>query len=223
MKNNAIKKRILQGFVLSAILLGITEILYRIPYIHAAALDPMVHNVKIPEIDDRIPVIPVFFFVYIWSYAYWFFAPFFIIRTGRKKTREFIITFISALIICSLILFFFPTKIDRAAEGLLSSSHESFFWDLLRICYRVDGGEVSYNLLPSMHCANCILYYQALKDKAVPVKIRVAALISTIFIIASTLFTKQHYFLDVVAGVLIPILAGFAVKGIGRFFERKSD
>lgn len=198
--------KLLTGFVLSVLLLCITEILYKIPYRHAAALDPQVFSVKLPAIDDRIPVVPVFFFGYIWSYAYWFFSPFFILQTGKEKIRVFLITYVVTLIFCSLILYFFPTKIDRVAEGLWDPSLSGFFWRLLHICYNVDGGNVSYNLLPSMHCANCVIFYQALRDDKIPYRFQMAALFSTVLVIISTLLTKQHFFLDVVTGILIPII-----------------
>lgn len=204
---NALRRfRLMQGFVLSVLLQCITALLYRIPYLHAAALDPAVFNVKLPAVDDLIPVVPIFFFGYIWSYVYWFFAPFFIIRTGRKKTWEFIVSYTVVLLICSLIMYGFPTKIDRVAEGLWEPYQSGFFWDLLHICYNVDGGSVSYDLLPSMHCANCVLYCLALRDEHIPKKIRTASLLSAILVIVSTLLTKQHYFLDAVTGVLIPLL-----------------
>lgn len=211
-ENRPRRKQILAGFLLSVLLLCITDILYRIPFQHAAAPGVRVYNVKIPAIDDRIPVIPVFFFGYIWSYAYWFFAPFFILRTGKKKTWEFVVTYIVTLLVCFLILYFFPTKIDRVAEGLWDPSLRGFFWELLHICYNVDGGKVSYDLLPSMHCANCILFYQGMRDDAVPRAFRTAALVSTVLVIVSALLTKQHYFLDAVTGVLLPLLIRPAVR-----------
>lgn len=55
-------KVIIQGFVMSVLLLSFAAILYNITFNHAEKLDPMLYDVKIPIIDDKIPAIPVFFF-----------------------------------------------------------------------------------------------------------------------------------------------------------------
>lgn len=211
------------GFVLSVLLLCITDILYRIPFQHAADLTTYAYDVKLPAIDDRIPVLPPFFFGYIWSYAYWFFAPFFIIRTGKENTWDFTITYVVTLIACSLILYYFPTRMDRVAEGLWDPSRKGFFWDLLHICYNMDGGDFNCNLLPSMHCGNSVLYYQAMRRREIPYRFRLAALLSTILVIASTLLTKQHYFLDAVTGVLIPVIVRFAVIRVTRLVRTRAS
>ena len=209
-------KVIIQGFVMSVLLLSFAAILYNITFNHAEKLDPMLYDVKIPIIDDKIPAIPVFFFGYNLGFIYWFFASFFIVLTGKKKTYKFIVTFVITIIICNLILYFFPAKLDRVAEGLYDPSHTGFLWKLMHICYSVDGGFVGYNLLPSTHCANSILFYQAMKDDVIDIKFQRVALVSTIIVIVSTLLTKQHYFIDVVAGVLIPIIMKSIIDKIWR-------
>lgn len=223
LKDNPQRAGIWTGFVLSALLLGMIEVLYKIPFRHALALDPQVFSVKIPTIDDRIPVIPVFFLAYIWAFVYWFFAPFFIVKTGKEKTLDFVTAFTVSVLLCSLILYFFPTKIDRVAEGLWDPSRQGFFWTLLRIGYNVDGGSTSYSLLPSLHCTNSVLYYQAMRNEKIPRKVRWAALVSTVLIVLSTLFTKQHFFLDAVTGVLLPVIVRPAVTSVRRLLHEREQ
>lgn len=205
---------LIQGLLLSILLLTFADILYKITFNHAISVDPNLYNVKIAFIDDKIPVLPIFFIGYNLGFIYWFFAPFYILKTGKKKTIVFIYTFVITLLVCNLILYFFPAKLDRVAEGLFDPNKNTFGWKLLRICYNMDGGLVGYNLLPSTHCANCVLYYQALKDGNIPKIIQNAALFSTVIVSLSTLFIKQHYFLDSLTGILIPIIIKIVIEKI---------
>lgn len=216
-KNNNKRRLIIQGFILSVLLLILAAVLYRITFIHASQVDPLVYDVKIPIIDDKIPVIPIFFIGYNLSFIYWFFAPFYIVMSGKKNTLKFVLIFVVTLTICNLILYFYPTKLDRIAEGLFDPANNSFGYKLLHICYNVDGGVIEYNLLPSTHCANSVVYYQALKHKSIPKHIQNIALISTIIVSISTLFIKQHYFIDVVVGILIPIIVKLIIDIILRY------
>ena len=199
-------KKIIQGFVFSASFLGLTALVYTICFRHAAggAIAPI--DVKIPALDDMIPVIPVMFFGYIWSYIYWFFAPFFILKTGKRHVREFVITYACTLIISGLILYFLPTANDRVAAGLWDLTKNDFGSKLLRMCYNLDGRETEYCLLPSLHCANCVLYHQGMQSEKIPRGFRLAALFSTRLVAVSALCIKQHYVVDVLAGFLLPML-----------------
>lgn len=205
---------IIQGLIFSALLLIFADILYKITFNHAKAVDPNLYNVKIDFIDDRIPILPIFFIGYNLGFIFWFFAPFFILKTSKENIKDFITKFVVTLMICNLILYFFPAKLDRVQEGLFDLKNNTFGWKLLRICYNIDGGLVEYNLFPSTHCANCVIYYLALKNDNIPIRIQRIALFSTIIVCLSTLFIKQHYFIDSVAGVLIPIIVNFVINKI---------
>lgn len=215
------KKLIIQGFVLSSLLLTLAYILYSLNYNHASSVDTVFYNFKIAIIDDNIPVVPIFFFGYNLSFIFWFFAPFLIVKSGKKKTMFFILNFLVTLIICNLILYMFPSKIDRVLEGLYNTNYNSFGWKLLNIVYKVDGGTIEYNLLPSTHCANSVVYYQALKDDKIPVKYRKIGHVCAIIVTISTLLIKQHYFLDSVVGVLIPLIVRFILDKLlkGKYYE----
>ena len=214
--NGKQRKRLVQGLILSVSLLLVSDVLYRITFGHAAKLDPLVYDVKIAFIDDKIPIIPLFFFGYNLAFIFWFFAPFFIIQTGKKNVINFVILYLLTLIVCNLILYFLPTKLDRVAEGLFDPSHNSFGWKLLHICYNVDGGLIEYNLFPSTHCSNSIVFYLGLRNEIIPKKIQRAGLISTIIVIISTLLTKQHFFIDVAGGVIIPLVIYFVLNKVKK-------
>jgi membrane-associated phospholipid phosphatase len=83
--------------------------------------------------------------------------------------------------------------------GLLTSASTT-----VRLTYSLDS---PYNCFPSLHVANSFI--SALACYRVHLTLGLAAAVWASLIGASTLLTKQHYVVDVVAGVLMAALAYF--------------
>ena len=111
---------------------------------------------------------------------------------------------------------------DRVAEGLYAVPENPTFFDKLRLFwYSLDGSAMAYNLLPSFHCINSTLCYLGVAGrKEIPVWFRAYSLVITVVIYASTVYVKQHYFLDIVTGVALAAAAYFLCKKYhwGRMF-----
>jgi membrane-associated phospholipid phosphatase len=71
------------------------------------------------------------------------------------------------------------------------------------------GRDPTVNCLPSTHCAMAI--YAAVAIARVDRRLAVWAVVSAVLIGASTLFTQEHYFLDVITGYLLGGAAAFIV------------
>ena len=171
---------------------------------------------KIPFIDDRIPIIPAFIVIYLLSYVFWVAGYAFIARTGKKNFINFIFASGLAYLTGFLFFLFLPTTIDRTAEGLIALSEQPglFNW-MLHVTYYGDGGPTGFNLFPSFHCissAFCHLYLR--KQEVIPKSIQTGALIGSILIYFSTVLTKQHFFIDVVGGIVIAVFWYLIVKAI---------
>lgn len=79
--------------------------------------------------------------------------------------------------------------------------------------YDFDNGNIAYDLLPSYHCILTLCcYFGVCRRKKISLPFRIFSLVSVILIILSTLFTKQHYFLDVVDGIALTIVTFLLVK-----------
>jgi membrane-associated phospholipid phosphatase len=72
----------------------------------------------------------------------------------------------------------------------------------LRIAYHNDP---PYNCFPSLHVAYS--FVSALTCVRVHRRVGIAATVSAALVALSTVFTKQHYVLDVIAGILMAIVA----------------
>ena len=97
------------------------------------------------------------------------------------------------------------------------------FFDRLRIFwYSLDGSETAYNLLPSFHCINSTLCYLGVAGrKEIPLWVRIYSFVTAILIYASTVYVKQHYFLDVVTGIALALVVYYVCKKChwGRMFK----
>jgi membrane-associated phospholipid phosphatase len=176
---------------------------------------------KIP-LDDMIPIVSVFIIPYVWAYVYWAMGPMVVSKCEKQHFADYMAANLLACILGMLALAFFPTYMDRVAEGLYVVPENPTFFDKLRMFwYSLDGSKMAYNLLPSFHCINSTLCYLGVaRRKEIPVWYRVYSLIITLLIFASTLYVKQHYFLDVVTGAALGAAAYWICKRFhwGRMF-----
>ncbi|MBR6426635.1 MAG: phosphatase PAP2 family protein [Clostridia bacterium] len=176
---------------------------------------------KIP-LDDMIPIVSAFIIPYVWSYIYWAMGPMVVSKCEKQHFADYMAANLVSCVAGMLFLAFFPTYMDRVAEGLFEISENPTLLDRLRqFWYSLDGSETAYNLLPSFHCINSTLCYLGVAGrKEIPLWFRIYSLITTLLIYASTVYVKQHYFLDIVTGVALAAVAYFLCKKFhwGRMF-----
>lgn len=179
---------------------------------------------KISVIDDAIPLIAPFVVIYVFSYIFWICGPIAASLTSKRNFANYIIGLSAAYIIGFLIFAFFPTYMDRTAEGLMQAvSKPGFFNHLLSIVYSSDGSEMAFNLFPSYHCLiSSYCYLGIRKQDEISTGYKTYTLIMTILICMSTVFTKQHYIIDIFGGLAISILCYCIVEKInpGKRFEK---
>ena len=169
---------------------------------------------KIPFIDDKIPFIAIFVIPYLLSYAFWVMGSAIVSLTEKKNYVDYIVSMSIAYFIGFLFFFLMPTYLDRVAEGILEyAERPGFLGFLLRLTYYNDGVQFGFNLFPSFHCMISVFCYLGVrKREEISKGTRIYTLVSTIIICISTVCIKQHYFVDVVGGVLLAIICFTAVK-----------
>ncbi len=181
---------------------------------------------KIPIIDDHIPIIPIFAVIYLFSYVFWICGPIAVSLTKRRNFINYIIGLSMAYLIGFLFFVFVPTFMDRTAEGLMEqASKPGFFNGMLATIYAADGSNVAFNLFPSYHCLISLYCYLGVRRQPeISRGFRAYSLIMAILICLSTVFTKQHYFLDIVGGLGISVICCLIVDRIdpGRKYGDQS-
>lgn len=120
----------------------------------------------------------------------------------QELIRRTILAFLMAWLVSFAFFLGYPTVTSRPEEVVV----DGFFAWTLSVIYESD---IRYNCFPSLHVAQCFL--AALVCHRVHRGVGAVAIAWAFLVALSTLFTKQHYFLDVVGGMLLAGVAWFAV------------
>lgn len=148
-------------------------------------------------LDSAIPLVPEWSLIYGGLYVFLIALPVFVVREEthlRYTVRAYLAVWITAYI-CFLA---YPTVAPRPSE----ISDRGFGAWGLQLLYAMDP---PYNCLPSLHVAHS--FVSALTCLHVHRGVGIAATLCASLVALSTLFTKQHYVLDVIAGVLMAVIA----------------
>ncbi len=153
------------------------------------------YNLK-TDIDNYIPLIPLFVVPYLFGLVFWIFT---IIKINLSKEdkliKEFNLMIILASIVSVAIYIFIPTFVTRPTV-----TGTDIFSEILRIIYSNDH---VYNAAPSGHTFYTILCFVGL-NRLIPHRKYLFGILSVLIII-STLLTKQHNFLDIVIGIVFAL------------------
>jgi membrane-associated phospholipid phosphatase len=192
-------RRVRQGFIRTTICTSLLTGLFFIAYFgvqrhpsHAPLIMPRT------ELDLLIPFQPVALLAYLTLWIYVGVGP------GLQRTaREFAAygAWLSALCVSGLAIFYFwPTRVPYAAA--IANGFPGF-----STLHRVDE---TGNACPSMHVAVAIFTVvrvdEVLRAMRLPLPLRLANAAWFALIVYSTLATKQHVVLDVVAGSVLGLV-----------------
>ena len=165
---------------------------------------PMVLNVEgmhvlSSALDDAIPLVPGFVFIYVAAFLMWIYLYFRAFLDSRTLAYRLMTADLLCKAVCLSAFLLYPcTLIQPSLEGM-----RGFGAWALHIVYTCDR---PINLLPSMHCYMSCLCVRPLLSGYLPgIKKpqRVFFCIFAFLICLSTLFTKQHVMIDVVTGVAL--------------------
>lgn len=201
------------GYVWGVGLFALQFGLYWLGHNIAVALNLNPFLPKISAIDDALPVIAIFVLPYVYSYIFWIMGPIAVSLCDRKHFNNYIAGMLLAMLIGFAIFSFLPSYMDRTAENLYGGLGTDIFSKLLKMVYDSDGSDMAYNLCPSFHCMISVYCYLGVwRRREISKGFKIYTLIMAILICLSTMFTKQHYFLDFIVGTALAIATFALVK-----------
>ena len=153
------------------------------------------------HIDDMIPFIPYFVIFYFLWYIFLFLIPLLILKYDKKVFDKYILVSVVYTLLEVIIFILLPTTMNRA--DFIVNNMSTFLVDL---AYKVD--YPVRNLFPSAHCAFALLFIMATLDlKKLNIKYKLLIIISSILIILSTVFVKQHVIVDFIGAfcIIVPM------------------
>ncbi|MCB1037494.1 MAG: phosphatase PAP2 family protein, partial [Acidobacteria bacterium] len=163
-----------------------------------------------PELalDRLFPVVPGWALVYGALYLFLIFLPVLTVR-DEEHIRRTVFAYLSVWITSYLVFVAFPTIAPRPPEVVGAG----FGAWALRGLYDADP---PYNCFPSLHVAHS--FVSALTCRRLHRGVGASALAAASLVALSTLFTKQHYLVDVAAGLGLALLASL---GFLRTYPRE--
>ena len=174
----------------------------------ANSLEDRTLNAPALVLDRVLPLQPAWALVYGALYAFLIVLPVFVVRQDDHIRRTFL-AYLTVWIAAYICFWVYPTIAPRPTEV---TGTGFLVWGL-RFLYDADP---PYNCFPSLHVAHS--FVSALTCYRVHKNTGVVAIVCASLVGLSTLFTKQHYVLDVIAGVL---LAGVAYVVFLRGYQRE--
>lgn len=177
------------------------------------------YSVAFP-IDYKIPFIPEWIIIYFGCYISW--AVFYIIicRENKEVCYNFVTAEVISKMIALVVFIAYPTEmVERATFE--QSLGNGFLEQLTAFMYSADK---PVNLFPSIHCLASWVGFRGLTwCKKVGNPLKVFSFILAILVFLSTLFTKQHYIIDIFGGVLAVEIGIFVSKKLhlGEVIRRK--
>jgi hypothetical protein len=154
--------------------------------------------------DALIPLVPLFVFPYL------LYIPVLISPGFLPLDFEEFVEGCTGYVVASTVAFAFfltiPVRMDYpvlACEGLACAA--------LQGLYTMDGG---LNVFPSLHVSHCVL--AALTAARSPSRWRFAVWGAALAVSAATVFTKQHYAIDLPAGLATGLLGAAAASFLRR-------
>ncbi|MBQ7129196.1 MAG: phosphatase PAP2 family protein [Clostridia bacterium] len=157
------------------------------------------HSVSLP-IDSLIPFDGRWIIVYFGCYVTWIFYYVYACRDSKETCYKFITAEVIAKLLCFVFFVCYPTIMTH--RGDVFEMDEGFFRYAMDFLY--NKSDKPYNLFPSIHClASWICFRGTLMCKKPNLGIKISALIIAMLVFLSVLFTKQHYFIDIIGGIAV--------------------
>lgn len=158
------------------------------------------------EFDKMIPFVPEWVWIYLTVYMI-FLIPLFGL-TERRLLKLVMTSYIVVMLVCYVFFYLYPVEYPRPLLQV-----KDFSTWALSLVYKNDK---PWNCFPSSHCAMAMMAALVLLE--INWVFGLWGMITALSIGVSTLFTKQHFILDVVAGFGLSILV-YYVFFKSRFIE----
>jgi membrane-associated phospholipid phosphatase len=150
------------------------------------------------------PLVPAFVFVYLSAFVMPFFAAAAV--RDRERFHRYALMLMLTIIACAAVFMAWRLTIWRPAVAGTDAASRLLVW-----LYRVDK---PVNLFPSLHVALAFLFAKMIGAERP--RWWAPALLWALLIAVSTLFTRQHYLIDVLGGVVV----AYAAWGFLRLTSR---
>lgn len=156
-------------------------------------------HAPVTALDRAMPLVPAWIFVYGSLYVCGFILPLLVVR-GRDLARRAMKAYIFVMVVSYTGFLIYPTVAPRPEQAIAGG----FAAWLLQSFYAIDP---PHGCFPSLHVAYS--FVGAAACYRMHRRLGVAAAVWAALIALSTVYTKQHYAIDAIAGALLAWVAYF--------------
>lgn len=169
------------------------------------------------ELDEKIPFLGRFVYVYNMFYPFCLLAFYFLYKKDEKSYYKSIIAGIIGFIICDIIFLTMPTIMYRP----IIPKYDPFTDLVLKITFLYDNPPL--NCFPSIHCLFCFQVIYGYLFSKNTIKVKAIISIISLLIIISTLLVKQHFIYDVISAFLICVMTNLITEilNLYNYFKEK--
>lgn len=158
------------------------------------------------NIDGKISLVPQWIFIYVLWYPLLVVFPLTLYGYDDNLYWTYILSIVIDIGISLIVYWFYPTTFSRPEV-----SADTLSGRFLRLLYIAD--YKGLNCMPSMHCSMCfIIIGYALICNPMGLWVKLLFIVVSCGIVVSTLFTKQHVLLDVIAALGLALICLFAAS-----------
>lgn len=169
-------------------------------------------------LDDKIPLIPEFIYVYYLTFPMGIVTFFYLAYKNKTKLFDIFITLCISFAISGIIYFFFQTRFIKPDFTPETFTDKFVVWTW--------NSTNPTNCFPSQHCFMAIAVFIGCVDcKEMKLWYRIFGCIIGILIVLATVFTRQHYWVDFLASLIImlPVFLLTRFSKSGKIVEKRFD
>lgn len=160
------------------------------------------------DLDLMIPYVEIFVVPYLLWYLFIGGTLIYLCFRSREQYQRVILAYAISLIACYTIYYYFQTTVQRP-----ELTGTAPLTKLMRFVY---GNDQPFNCFPSLHCLTCFLMMIAVRNGKFSKLVYWVVQVSSVVIIASTLFVKQHVILDAVGALIVAELSYYLATNLLR-------
>ena len=199
-------KKLINKIELKPLLISVGLVLFQTVFFFLIKLFQSNFHTIGSTIDKNIPFNNLAIIPYCIWYILIFFVPYYLYIKDKNTLCKYIASYFLCVIISNIIFATYPTMVIR--PDIKPNSILNFItWFI----YKIDTPAV--NCLPSLHCAVAMLFsLSAFDSKNLSIRYKIVISIFAIIIMLSTLFIKQHVFIDLVIGDILMTICYLIMK-----------
>lgn len=156
-------------------------------------------------IDNMISLKTIFIYPYIFWYVMLILVPYVIGLKDEKQFKKYILSIFVCEVIALSIFIIYPTIIERSEFIIRTFSDK-----LLSYSYAISTPTKS---APSLHVALSMLFILGtITSRELKLPYKIFVILVSVLIMISTMFVKQHYFVDVLSGIGVGIISWLIIN-----------